>query len=134
MKLAEAHMHIGHSSTTFQLCDQVLAAGGAQNPVTIATAKLVKARALLLSKRLLPSRSLAEDASHVFAASGQLKSLLLSTAVIASSYRQTGPASEATSSAKKVRDILVTLEHNYGTADYNLFVRRSDIAEIASGI
>jgi tetratricopeptide (TPR) repeat protein len=134
LALASALAHTGDPARAIMLCDQILQPGGAESQVAVVKAKLTKATILLRLGKWQLARSLTEDTEKIFAASGQHESQLLSLAVTTRAAKENGYATQAADATKKMRDILATLEHNYGTANYNLFVKRSEIAEIVPGV
>jgi hypothetical protein len=94
--------------------------------------KMLKARALLEQGQWQPARALAEEAGQFFRASGQKESELRSVWIAARSYRGAGSTGETNAAVLKIQDILSDFKHNYGTDNYQIFVRRSEIAEIVS--
>ncbi len=129
---AEGLTHTGNAANAAKLCDEMLKPGGEQSPVVVAEAKLVKARALLELRQWQDARVLAEEARRSSAASGQKESELVSSWLLARSYRGLGSLAEAKTAAQGTNDLLSGLKQAYGASNYRFFVQRSGIAEIVS--
>jgi tetratricopeptide (TPR) repeat protein len=124
--------HTGNSAKALALCDQILAQAGEQSAITVAETKLVKARALLEERQWMPARALAEEVGQFFRATGQKESELVSSWITFRSYGGAGSVSEAQTAAHKMRDMLSDFRHNYETDNYQIFIRRAEIAEVVS--
>jgi tetratricopeptide (TPR) repeat protein len=127
---AESLTHMNKPAKALVLCDEVLKRGGEQSPVVVAEANLVKARALLDLAQWGPARSMAEEASKFFGASGQKESELVSLWLLARACRGMGSIVEAKAAAQKMKGVLAALKQNYGAGNYQLFIHRPGIAEI----
>ncbi len=130
--VAENLTHTGQATRALAICNYLLAQAGDQGPVNVAEAKLSKARALLQLRQWGPARSLAEEAGQFFKDAALKESELVSLWITARSYLGNGSVAEARVSTQKIRDILSSFKHNYGTDSYQLFARRSEMLEIVS--
>lgn len=130
--VAESLTRTGEPNEALALCDEALQSPTDESPITIADAKLAKARALLELGQSQKARSLAADAVRFFESSGQWESQLLSLWLLARIDDAAGSLAEAKVSQQKIQDILSDLRHNYGAENYQLFVKRPGIAEIVS--
>jgi tetratricopeptide (TPR) repeat protein len=126
--------HSGNAAKTVALCDEMLPSAAEQSPITVAESKLVKAGALLELRQWQSARILAHEAGQVFRDAGQKESELVSLWLLARSYRGAGSLAEANAPVEKIRDILSDFQHNFGADNYPLFAKRSEIAEIVSGV
>lgn len=133
LMVADGLTRTGDSTKALALCDEILAQSGEQSPIVIAEAKQAKARALLELRKWHSASALAEEAGESFRASGKQESELVSLFIAERGYRGIGSMVEANAAEHKIQDILAGFKHNYGVDNYQVFVRRSEIAEIVSG-
>ena len=130
--VADGFTHTGNSAQALTLCDQILAQAAEGNAISVAQAKLLKARALLEEGQWPAARTLAEQAGQFFQVTGQKESELVCRWITVQSYRGAGSMVEAQAAARKVQDMLSEFRHNYGADNYQVFVLRAEIAEVLS--
>jgi hypothetical protein len=134
LMVADGLTRTGSTTKALTFCDEILAHADEQSPVIVAEAKLAKARALVELRQWQPAKALAEESGLFFRASGLKESELVSLWITARSYRGVGSIGQAKAAARGMQDILADFKHNYGTDNYQLFVRRSDMAEVVSDL
>ena len=130
---AEALTHTGKATEALTVCSDILQAPGNQTPV-VAEAKLAKARALLELRRWREARDVAEEATQSFRLLEKRESEMLSSWMVAESYRGEGSMAESKAAEQKVQGILAGFKKSYGDGNYQIYIKRSEIAEILPGL
>jgi tetratricopeptide (TPR) repeat protein len=134
LMVADGLTRTGSATKALALCEKILAQAGEQSPIVVAEAKLVKARGLLELRQWQPAIAMAEESGLFFRASGLKESQLVSLWITARSYREAGSAGQAKAATREIQDILSDFKHYYGTDNYQLFVRRSEMADVVSDV